>query len=375
MKKNLLLKCLAAFCIAVVFISIWKILSIYHSELRPPIDSIFFKWADYGALLAGIFTFAAALFSLATLIYLVSFNLEAQKENRDFIKEQSALISRQMKLSELEQYTKHRELFDERLNHIEKRFEHKFEVADPFQLYNTTFPNNKIGHTDIKYEIEEQKATPANLKNIVEGYQALATQVTGYQNLSPRELSYFPLSLYRLQNHLQLRYDQDTKIPGDIFFKESRIGFNCFKMREGVDELTFVLNRLLDFTGNKPVKTFAHQADTPWTQNGLLEYFTAQHDEQGFHIHDPHKSIASIYRIRKYSEKLRSHSTHSQIYTTCCELTQNKSQLMKFEDINFCNNLGRQFEKILREFACETIQDVNFSNVVSREAGHLKLLR
>lgn len=338
-----------------------------------------------GAVLAGVFTGSAAFFTLANLVYNSQKDreraeemrlekerqIEKDQEQTQFILDQSKLISRQLELSELEQYTKHRELFNERLNHIEKKFGHKFEFADPYQLYKAAFPHNQIGQTNIRYNIELNSKTPTDLENAVNKYQSLANSVKTYHSLSPSELSDFPLSLLRLHDRLQIHYDQQTKIPGDIFFRGQRTGINCFNMREAVQEITYVLNELLDFTGNAPINTFEHNADASWTKEGLLKYFLSSQPHKIFHMHDPLGAIAALHNVRIYSETLQSHPDYADIHMIWFNLIDSKEKIEELADKDACKELGEYIQNKAFGFNYSSQSKLNHHQEVLKAAEYL----
>lgn len=214
-------------------------------------------WADFGSLLAGVFTFCGALATIATLLFI-------HKENED----NKQVIQQQAEALAFEQYLKHRELFIKMLSDIAKDCPRKIEIYNIDELYKKIFPGNKpTKRPGYSVKIKSgENCKPGDLSDIVESYNLLEEKI----KYNKHECAF---DLVRLMGLLHINCLEEPA-NGDLIFGGANQGVNIYSLQSKTDEIFRLINSLLYFTGNDDVKNINHLASSGILRETLIKHFS-----------------------------------------------------------------------------------------------------
>ncbi|OBQ46465.1 hypothetical protein [Halodesulfovibrio spirochaetisodalis] len=370
MKSNKWLPIAVTFCILALGIPA-GLITIYHYANPQPFVSPSFPWGEYGSLYAGIFTLAAAALSLATLIYLVSFNREMQKENRDFIEQQSQLMREQLKLSQLESYINHKKLFSELLDDIERSSKKKFYFANRSRLYSLLFPNNNSEQVTTSYTLEKVTPDTETIKKLLSQFDKLGNDIKNILG-DKKDSETHITNTIDLSYNLEMRYQQGESMIGDVFWDGAYSGINIFSLEESIIDIESVLNELLEFTGNAFKTKYSHKVEGDWLTDKLLERFKTQEAGYVIQIHDPHQRAQFVSQIKKNAQNLIKHSNYESVYRHARDILFTKHKAQQLKTSMRCRSLGDDFYGIINGFVPEDGTDGRSSANILHHIHKLK---
>ncbi|UIJ39209.1 hypothetical protein LWC08_06455 [Desulfobaculum bizertense] len=223
--------------------------------------------ATQGAMLAGVFTGAAAFFTLANLIYSAERDRQRDEELREekrrqqkkdqeqteFITKQTELIIQQQELGQIQKYITHRKLFNEMITLTLSETKNNYKVTNVNNLYSYIFPQNSI--YNINTGITLGTVSPLN-NNLVEAINLCQFNIESYQQDILRLITNGPEILAKL-----MLYTSKKRLIGDILFNSNFTGYNFFDFNLFYKDIEIFLNGLLLFTENKPVEFPIHHQE------------------------------------------------------------------------------------------------------------------
>ena len=229
----------------------------YHSGVRLSFASVFFDWDEYGDLLAGVFTLAAATFSCATLIYLTIQHREAKKEQFLFFNDQRKQWKKEDELTELEKWQKHRQLFFNELATLEHDCR-DVKFLDSDALYQLVFPKNSVASTATTALISEGEPFYAvvmmwkELVKFVEKVDEIFSHRHTRMDYAVEGTEHFIHTTIELEKALRLGFKGKTK-HGRLL-DAVNWGLTIFNPREYLLKIDKIVNALLVFSGNETIR-------------------------------------------------------------------------------------------------------------------------
>lgn len=189
-------------------------------------------WSAFGSVMAGSFTFLAAVSTTATLLILIK-----QKSDSDKV------VADQLAALRFEQYVKHRSLFMERLDALELRFNKKFLFLERDHLYRRLFPTNSAasmsysaGHTLIEF-----------VEGLDDVWEAVSTLPREPSIEKAEEVCRALLSLF---HKLGVEW-QGSGEEGDVSLRGNYVGLNLFAIPSGLSRVDYILESLVHFGGDE----------------------------------------------------------------------------------------------------------------------------
>ncbi|WP_338807324.1 hypothetical protein V8U11_12435 [Pseudomonas chlororaphis] len=240
-------------------------------------------WSSFGSMLAGVFTLFGTTATIATLLFL----------NAQF-KEQQKVIAKQIEALTFEQYVNHRKLFFERLKEIEESLDNKIKFKDQDKLYHNIFPQNSPLECSFRMQIvSSQLAKAGDLSDMYSSFERMKTMLD--------RLQWFPLEADILVQHLILMPNslsflhKDDAFDGDVELEGYNFGINIYSINEYVNRVTTILNAFLTFTGNAPVPSIDHHAESSELRKALIQNFEGRYAAK--HGLVPIKNISMIEEL------------------------------------------------------------------------------
>lgn len=214
-------------------------------------------WADFGSLLAGVFTFCGALATIATLLFIHKEN----EDNKQVIQQQSEALA-------FEQYLKHRELFIKILSDTAKDCPREIELYNIDELYKKIFSSNRpTSRPNYSVEIKSgATCKPGDLSDIVESYEILKRKLES----NNCECAF---DLLRMMGLLHINCLEEAS-NGDLIFNGANQGINIYSLESKTYEIFKLINSLLYFTGNDDVKSITHLANNGILRDSLIKHFS-----------------------------------------------------------------------------------------------------
>lgn len=244
-------------------------------------------WSSFGSMLAGVFTLVGSTATIATLLFL----------NAQF-KEQQKVTAKQIQAVTFEQYVNHRKLFFERLKEIEESLDGKIKFKNHDNLYHNIFPQNSPHQCLFTVQIVSgELAKVGDLSDMHSSYVLL-------KGMLEKSL-WLPIEADNLVNHLIMmpnalsflhvgdEYDGDMELEGYNF------GINIYSIDEYVNRVTTILNAFLTFTGNSPVPSIVHRAESYELRKALMQNFDGRYAAK--------HGLVPIKKIKMIDELARLH--------------------------------------------------------------------
>ncbi|KQZ81240.1 hypothetical protein [Pseudomonas sp. Root562] len=197
-------------------------------------------WSAFGSVMSGSFTLLAAASTTATFLLLIW-----QKKDADKV------VAKQMIAMQFEQYVKHRSLFIETLEELERKFGSVFIFRDRGQLYRYFFPRNSAFEMDYKGG-PYCEALIDNFQNVLD------TEITLVRCKDLEHAKEFGWALRRLNEQLGISWLQADR-EGDFRVYEGHIsyrgnkqtGLNLFNISSDLTRAEEVVSALLEFSGRE----------------------------------------------------------------------------------------------------------------------------
>lgn len=222
-------------------------------------------WSSFGSMLAGVFTLFGTTATIATLLFL----------NAQF-KEQQKVTAKQIQAVTFEQYVNHRKLFFERLKEIEESLEGKIKFKNHDNLYHNIFPQNSPLQCLFTVEIVSgELARLGDLSDMHSSYVLLKGMLEKSLWL-PIEADNLVKHLIMMPNALSFLHVGD-EYDGDMELEGYNFGINIYSIDEYVNRVTIILNAFLTFTGNPPVPSIVHRAESYELRKALMQNFDGRY--------------------------------------------------------------------------------------------------
>lgn len=265
---------------------IFAIFATYASSLGPRSHD-HTAWSSFGSMLAGVFTLFGTLATLATLLFL----------NAQF-KEQQKVTAKQIQAVTFEQYVNHRKLFFERLKEIEDSLDGKIKFKSHDNLYHNIFPQNSPHQCLFTVEIVSgELAKVDDLSDMHSSYILLKGMLEKSQWL-PIEADNLVKHLIMIPNALSFVHVGD-EYDGDMELEGYNFGINIYSINEYVIRVTTILNAFLTFTGNSPVPSIDHHAESSELRKALMQNFDGRYAAK--------HGLVPIKKIKMIDELARLH--------------------------------------------------------------------
>lgn len=252
-----------------------------------PISHKHEAWSSFGSMLAGVFTLFGTTATIATLLFL----------NAQF-KEQQKVTAKQIQAVTFEQYVNHRKLFFERLKEIEESLDGKIKFKNHDNLYHNIFPQNSPHQCLFTVEIVSgELAKVGDLSDMHSSYILLKGMVEKPQWL-PIEADNLVKHLIMMPNALSFVHVGD-EYDGDMELEGYNFGINIYSINEYVIRVTTILNAFLTFTGNSPVPSIDHHAESSELRKALMQNFDGRYAAK--------HGLVPIKKIKMIDELARLH--------------------------------------------------------------------
>lgn len=244
-------------------------------------------WSSFGSMLAGVFTLFGSTATIATLLFL----------NAQF-KEQQKVTAKQIQAVTFEQYVNHRKLFFERLKEIEESLDGKIKFRNHDNLYHNIFPQNSPLQCLFTVEIVSgELAKVGDLSDMHSSYVLLKGMFEKSLWL-PIEADNLIKHLIMMPNALSFVHVGD-EYEGDMELEGYNFGINIYSINEYVIQVTTILNAFLTFTGNSPVPSIDHHAESSELRKALMQNFDGRYAAK--------HGLVPIKKIKMIDELARLH--------------------------------------------------------------------
>ncbi|MGU9837444.1 hypothetical protein ACU685_31375 [Pseudomonas sp. LF195] len=244
-------------------------------------------WSSFGSMLAGVFTLFGTTATIATLLFL----------NAQF-KEQQKVTAKQIQAVTFEQYVNHRKLFFERLKEIEESLDGKIKFRNHDNLYHNIFPQNSPLQCLFTVEIVSgELAKVGDLSDMHSSYVLLKGMLEKSLWL-PIEADNLVKHLIMMPNALSFLHVGD-EYDGDMELEGYNFGINIYSIDEYVNRVTTILNAFLTFTGNSPVPSIVHRAESYELRKALMQNFDGRYAAK--------HGLVPIKKIKMIDELARLH--------------------------------------------------------------------
>lgn len=222
------------------------------------------NWGDFGSLLSGTFGLLASFSAVATLLVVL-----AQ------FKKQNTLIEKQLESIEFERYDKHRRIFFEKLESIERIHHQTIRFKNKEELYQLLFPFNSPERcltriVEQTIPIMKGKGFPNLRMTMI----SISTIIDVKQDgLSKKEL----LLILDAGELLQLESLAEKRF-GDISYKNSKTIFNAYDLKTGLEILEHTYITVLSYGNMKTQPCICNKIKQPQLLKGMIN---AIHDGRG----------------------------------------------------------------------------------------------
>ena len=244
-------------------------------------------WSSFGSMLAGAFTLFGTTATVGTLLFL----------NAQF-KEQQKVTAKQIQAVTFEQYVNHRKLFFERLKEIEESLDGKIKFKNHDNLYHNIFPQNSPHQCLFTVEVVSGAlAKVGDLSDMHSNYMLLTGMLEKSQWL-PIEADNLVKHLIMMPNSLSF-LNIDVEYDGDMELEGYNFGINIYSIDEYVNRVTTILNAFLTFTGNSPVPSIDHHAESSELRKALMQNFEGRYAAK--------HGLVPIKKIKMIDELARLH--------------------------------------------------------------------
>ncbi|WP_456268804.1 hypothetical protein M1D97_00600 [Kushneria sp. AK178] len=221
------------------------IVAVYFATMPSNLSKNSSAWGDFGSLLSGLFAFTGTFAAVATLIA-----IQAQ------FKEQQIVTAKQIESIEFDRYDKHRRIFFERLESIEKLYENEIEFYNKEELYEKIYPSNSPSRCETNvYLVDIRCSKPNGLTDINVMFSSVE-KILKEQSMDLRSI----FEIINLQSSLHLENKKNHR-NGDILFFDNNTGINIYSLNERLFVLCKTYNSILKFTGNSAQVSISHRAE------------------------------------------------------------------------------------------------------------------
>lgn len=296
-------------------------------------------WANFGSLLAGVFTLTGSLLTALTLLII-------HEENR---KSQAAREQQSTALT-FEQYMSHRSLFIDELKQALSESDRQLYIASPDILYNKIFPdNNPTQVSNYKIDIASGTKVSGDLCDLVGYYSSIKTII---QNRS--EGVTFHIAMLYSKLHIECN---DKSLNGDFMFCNKTTGVNVYRLNECLKQAEKLINTLLRFTGNHTNKSNDLEIDNKFQCRAIEDY---SHDEQ--------RNGFGLFRSRNLK-------VVEEIYVLCNEFPARNKHLpnltyLLFGPTEFWKNCMKDENKAIESMFASYYQDKDDAGNALTKSGH-----
>lgn len=216
----------------------------YRSHFGHVISSNREDWSVFGSVLSGAFTYVAAIGAIFSLAILMQQQIENNK-----------IANRLAVIQSFDEYEKHRATFFTLLDEISRQYEGEIYFPTRSKVYSSIFYMNSPDDTQHKINI---------IKDGTEQYRDLTDCVKHYEKLGAmfddaangREIV---LEIADLNYLLGIKHKETKR--GDILFHKVNTGVNIGSLDESLKIIESVLNVILKFTQNDPVRQIYQKAE------------------------------------------------------------------------------------------------------------------
>lgn len=216
-------------------------------------------WANFGSLLAGVFTLTGSLLTALTLLIIHEENRKSQKARE----QQSTALT-------FEQYMSHRALFRDELNQVLSESDRKLHLASPDLLYSKIFPdNNPTQVRNYKIDFASGTKVSGDLCDILGLYSETKKNIKNKSHGAT-----FHIAMLFSKLHIECN---DKALNGDFQFCNKSTGVNAYRLDESMSQAEKAFNTLLRFTGNGQHKPSTSEFDNTIKYLAIKDYFN---DEQ-----------------------------------------------------------------------------------------------
>lgn len=216
-------------------------------------------WSDFGSLLAGSFTLLGSIASLATLTFVYQQNkqslnradqqlkhtAEQIKDAKEFNKQQSEFIQKQLMQMSYEFNRTQRQRYNELLNDLEADYP-SISFKKRNSLYEKIFPNSNFLENK-NHETQNENDNEKPLIKISKTLDDIHAQITTRYYRDSRNTILFLIGYIRTELCIST---SDDPISGMIFDSSNNYLLNIYDLKNELDILSAVINALLKFNGS-----------------------------------------------------------------------------------------------------------------------------
>ncbi|WP_431295751.1 hypothetical protein [Rahnella sp. PAMC 25559] len=262
------------------------------------------SWADFGSLLAGVFTLLGAIASLATLIFLLQQQKKSEQDRLEQLKIQREIQNKndlhlhsERELMNFEMYKIHNDMFNSLLDNLERKMHSKMRFVNRSFLYKGIFPDNGFYKFNGKANLDKDNI----LRSLIMSFKCILEKLSQVKDKFSANSF---LTNYNLFNELLgLRNEGEIK-EFDVTYHREAIGINIFYINEALRTLSEVIDALLIFSENKAMAPFVIPDD--WYSSFVHFYSLGESKKEG--ENSPESSLLiNIYQENKKCVNVISH--------------------------------------------------------------------
>lgn len=335
------------------------VFSLYSKGVSGSLSKESGHWSDFGSLLSGVFTLLGAIASLATLIFLLQQQkkgeqdrLEQLRIQRDIQNKSDEHLHSEKELMNFEMYKIHKDMFDSLLDNLEKQMNNGMKFVSRSFLYKNIFPDNGFYHFNGKATLDNKCILPS----LINDFKHILSTLPNINCIISANAFFANFNM--LNSNLGLKGGNDFH-EFDVIFRNKFIGINIFDIRDGLYELSQVIDELLGFSENECMGDF-HYPDGwyssliylyAWGGSSLMNVSKLSENSLGISI-APHNSkgvIVITHIINKCEELMKVYNYNYVCYEGL------KKNLMQ---LPICKSSPVGLESILIKFSININDDL-----------------
>lgn len=304
MKANWILALVGAAIVVGVVVAV-GVLWAYGYYLGP-VSRNATDWGSFGSVMSGAFTLLSSFATIGTLLFLYLQQLKSEErqiaqdaENLAKQLKHDAVVEKQLAALTFEQYLKHRKVFVENIEEVQKLFQTDLFFSEPEKLYRLVFPENTPEYCSYSLNLGGPSVKQTLLVKLLE----LSNHVENYLCVHPAHTRHHDLlgPLIEIKSLLTLEYDSPIQ-EGDIIQAGVNSGINLYEIPSFVSDIEKTLNAILFFSGNEEHafnKRFT-SIMMGYVRSGIKDQLP---DKELYEIHSQIEGVDLLHELRDISSR------------------------------------------------------------------------
>lgn len=234
-------------------------------------------WSTFGTLISTTFGMLATVTALGTL-FIVTKQYQQQEK----------IVEKQIDSIEFDRYDRHRRIFFERIDGIEKQLGTEFRIRNKEGLYRKIFPHNSPLRCNVKVELENSQEDKVFVKWLYHKFEELEKLMEDKKS-NIHTLVDITIHLH-MELEIELKSEEDKKI-GDLLIGDKATPISLYDYGKTAMALVKLCNDIFIYSGNEPLKeknytSFMVNVDRPRLLKAANEIRNNEHNVKSIYIND-----------------------------------------------------------------------------------------